>query len=115
VRVSHVERLPFDQHEVKALIAPRGLLETEALGDTWANPKGSRQTYAAAKEVYTFLGVPEKIGIFYREGGHQHGAADFNVLLDFADQLFFGKKSDRNFDANPFPDAPKGYDWSAPK
>jgi dienelactone hydrolase len=113
--IDKIDRLPFDQHEVKALCAPRALLETEALGDLWANPQGSRQSYAAAKEVYTFLGAPEKIAIVYREGGHAHNADDWTVLLDFADQLFFNKKSDRNFDANPFPEATKGYSWTAPK
>jgi dienelactone hydrolase len=115
IRVSHIDRLPIDQHELKALCAPRAFLETEALGDLWANPEGSRQTWLAAREVYKFLGVPEKIGIFYRQGQHQHNADDWNVLLDFADQIFLGKKSDRNFEANPFPNTPKTFDWSAPQ
>jgi hypothetical protein len=115
VRTSHIDRLPIDQHEVKALVAPRALLETEALGDLWANPEGSRQTYLAAKEVYKFLGVPEKIGIYYREGGHAHGPDDWTVLLDYADQLFYGKKSERNFDPNPFPNTPKTFGWTAPQ
>lgn len=113
-KISHIDRLPFDQHELKALCAPRAFLETEALGDLWANPEGSRQTYLAAKEVYKFLGAPEKIGLFYREGKHEHNADDWRVLLDFADQVFFGKKSDRNFDPNPFPDTPKTFTWTAP-
>jgi hypothetical protein len=112
--IGHIDQFPIDQHEVKALSAPRAFLETEALGDLWANPEGSRQTYLGAKEVYKFLGVPEKIGIYYRKGGHDHNADDWNVLLDFADQLFFGKKSDRNFDPNPFPDTPKTFEWTAP-
>jgi hypothetical protein len=113
--VDRQDRLPFDQHAVKALCAPRALLETEALGDLWANPEGSRLTYAAAKEVYAFLGAPDKIAIAYREGGHAHNADDWRVLLDFADQVFKGKKADRDFDANPFPAAPKRYSWTAPQ
>jgi dienelactone hydrolase len=115
VRTSRVERLPIDQHEVKALCAPRAFLETEALGDLWANPEGSRQTYLGAKAVYDFLGAGDRIGIYYREGKHEHNADDWNVLLDFADQLFFGKKTERKFDANPFPDTPKTFEWAAPK
>ena len=115
VRVSHINRLPIDQHEVKALCAPRAFLETEALGDLWANPEGSRQTYLGAREVYKFLGVPEKIGIYYRPGQHEHNADDWNVLLDFADQLFFGKKSERKFDGNPFPETAKTFKWVAPE
>jgi hypothetical protein len=112
--IGKIEQLPFDQHSVKALCAPRALLETEALGDLWANPQGSRQTYEAAKEVYKFLGAPERIAIVYREGGHAHNADDWNVLLDFADELFAGKKSGRDWDANPFKDAAKAYGWAAP-
>lgn len=113
--VDKVDRLPFDQHELKALCAPRALFETEALGDLWANPEGTRQSYAAAKEVYKFLGAPDKIAIVYREGVHAHTADDWKALLDFADQVFFGKKSDRDFDANPFPSTPKKFNWSAPQ
>ena len=112
--IDHQDQMPFDQHFVKALVAPRGLLTTEALGDLWANPEGTRQTHLAAKEVYTFLGAPDKIGIFYRPGGHEHGLDDWTVLLDYADQLFKGKKSDRDFNPKPFPDTPKTFSWTAP-
>lgn len=33
--------LPFDCHDLKALVAPRVLLDTEAAGDIWANPAGT--------------------------------------------------------------------------
>ncbi len=110
------EKLPLDQHFVKALVAPRALLETEALGDLWANPEGSRITYAGAKEVYKFLGAPEKLAIVYREGGHEHNFADWGVLLDYADVLFFKKKpaTERDWDGNPFPNSPKMFGWTAP-
>jgi dienelactone hydrolase len=114
VRTSRIERLPFDQHALKAACAPRAFLETEAMGDQWANPEGSRQTYAAAKEVYKFLGVPDRIAIVYREGGHAHNADDWTVLLDYADKVFFDKKSGRNFDENRFPETPKTFTWTAP-
>ena len=94
--------LPFDQHSLKALVAPRALLTTEALGDPWANPTGTWQTHAAAKEVYRCLDVPQRIGIWYREGGHQHGLADWTALLDFADWQFRGKQPATRFDSNPF-------------
>jgi dienelactone hydrolase len=115
--VGKIERLPIDQHEVKALCAPRALLTTEALGDLWANPEGSRQTHLAAKEVYKFLGAPDKIAIAYREGKHEHNADDWRVLLDFADEQFAGRKSGRDWDANPFKGeaaTAKAYGWQAP-
>jgi hypothetical protein len=87
-----IDRLPIDQHSVKALVAPRALLTTEALGDLWANPSGTQQTHLAAREVYAFLGAADKIGIAFREGGHEHNLADWQVLLDFADRQWFGKQ-----------------------
>ncbi|MEZ0267449.1 MAG: hypothetical protein ACAI43_22185 [Phycisphaerae bacterium] len=110
------EKLPLDQHFVKALVAPRAYLSTEALGDLWANPEGSRVTHSAAREVFKFLGADDKCAIAYREGGHAHNTADFTVLLDFADQVFFQKKpaTERDWDANPFPSAPKSFGWAAP-
>src|SRR5207302_10341184 len=50
------ERLPFDQHELVALVAPRPVLFTNATGDTWANPEGQFQVLQAAEPVYRMLG-----------------------------------------------------------
>jgi len=93
--------LPFDQHAVKAAVAPRALLSTEARGDVWASPHGTRLTYEAAREVYRFLGVGDRIGIWYRDGGHAHGLEDWMALLDFADLQFYGKVVPRDFDLSP--------------
>ncbi|MEI6167537.1 MAG: hypothetical protein WCS52_10105 [bacterium] len=94
--------LPFDQHFLKALIAPRALLTTEALGDLWANPTGTWQTYLAAREAFRFLNAEDKIGIAYREGGHSHDLADWIVFLDFMDWQFKGQRPDYSFARNPF-------------
>jgi hypothetical protein len=112
--VGREEELPFDQHAVKALIAPRALLTTEALADLWANPTGTWQTHLAAREVYRFLGVESRIGISYREGPHAHLLADWEAFLDFADWQFRGQAPARRFDACPFPDLPPAFSWSAP-
>ena len=112
--VGREAELPFDQHALKALVAPRALLSTEGLGDVWANPPGTWQTHAAAREVFRFLGVPDRIGICFREGGHAHELADWRVQLDFADWHFRGKQPGRRLDVNPFPDLPPAFRWSAP-
>jgi hypothetical protein len=98
---SEVE-LPFDQHFLKAMVAPRLLLTTEALGDLWANPTGAWETHAAARDVYRFLGIEDRIGIRYREGGHAHSKADWEVLLDFMDWQFRGRQPVFRYDQNPF-------------
>ncbi len=94
--------LPFDQHFLKALIAPRALLTTEALGDHWANPMGAWQSHRAAREVYAFLGAPQAIATAYREGGHEHNLADWRTLLDFCDVVFRGKARADVLELNPF-------------
>ena len=112
--IGRVERLPFDQHTVKALVAPRALLSTEALGDLWANPEGTQVTYLAAKEVYRFLKAEERIGIWFREGGHEHSLADWQAMLDFADWQLLGRKPVRAFDRLAFPAREGVYSWRCP-
>jgi dienelactone hydrolase len=94
--------LPFDQHFLKAAVAPRLLLTTEALGDLWANPTGTWKTHAAAREVYRFLEIEERAGIWYREGGHAHSRQDWETLLDFMDWHFRGRKPAFLYNADPF-------------
>lgn len=112
--VGRVEKLPFDQHSLKAAVAPRALLSSEALGDLWANPEGTWHTYRAAREVYRFLGAADRIGIVYRPGGHKQGLEDWAVLLDFADRELMGRKVRRDFQAPMFADSPSPFSWSAP-
>jgi len=107
--------LPFDQHSLKALVAPRCLLSTEAFGDLWANPTGTYQTYRAAREAYRFLGAEDRIGIWYREGPHQHGLEDWKAFLDFADWHLRGKAPSYSFNPNPFPELAPAHSWSAPE
>src|SRR6185437_6171722 len=112
--IGHVEQLPFDQHEVRALVAPRALLNTDGLGDVWANGPGTQETYLASLEVFKFLGVPQKIGLHWREGKHAHTLEDFTALLDFADHVLMGKPAAQDFTKLPFPNEPKAFGWSAP-
>lgn len=105
------DALPFDQHFLKALIAPRTLLTTEALQDQSANPPGAWLTHLAAREVYQFLGVEDRIAIAFRDGGHDHSMADWRTLLDFCASVFRGKPRADVLQVNPFPDSPVHFDW----
>lgn len=110
------DELPFDQHYLKAAVAPRALLTTEALADLHANPSGTWLTHRAAREVYAFLGAPDQIAVHFRAGGHEHGAEDFATLLDFADEVLLDKQPavKRDWNRNPFPKLPPPYAWKAP-
>jgi len=110
-------KLPFDQHFLKTLIAPRTLISVDALGDLWANPYGTQQSHRGAKPVFDFLGAGDKLGIYYRKGGHSQNKDDWRTLVDFADKIFFAKvpASGKRFDKLPFKDAPKPFSWSTPK
>lgn len=94
-------RLPFDQHCLVALMAPRPVLFSCAVEDTWSNPAGQFAMLQAASKVYQFLGVeglqatqmPEpgtivksRLGFFYRNGKHSTIAEDWHAFLEFADQ-----------------------------
>ena len=112
--IGHVDQLPFDQHEVKSLVAPRALLSTDSLDDLWANPLGTEVSYLASKQVFEFLGVGQKIGLHYRRSPHAQNAEDWAALLDFADWQLRGKQPARKFDELPFPHVPPAFKWAAP-
>jgi len=114
--IKNENRLPFDLHIAKSLIAPRPLLCTEALEDEWANTYGTQITWQAANEVYAFLGAKGKNAIHYREGKHEFNPIDWTVLLDFADEMLKGCKGNYTYPINNlyFPNAPLHYSWKAP-
>jgi hypothetical protein len=102
---ANLKDLPFDQHYIRALLAPRIVMSKEGLEDKWANPVGTQAIYQAAQPVFNLLGVPLHNAIYYRDGGHSYTAADFNVVLDFADFMWFNatiSAADR-FWQQPFP------------
>ena len=52
--------LPFDQHFLKALVAPRGLFCIESTDDLYANPQGTYATSNAVRPVYDLYGLEKK-------------------------------------------------------
>lgn len=91
-------QLPFDQHELLALIAPRQLLLFNGLSDPYSNVESAQQTFMAAREVFDFLGAKNSIGLHFRAGGHSFSADDWRALLDFADRQLRGHQTTMEFD-----------------
>jgi hypothetical protein len=70
---SEVIKLPFDMHEVLALIAPRPLfLSTSDEDFVFPNAGWSaRQSLARVEPIYRLLNVPDGIGSHFFNGGHK--------------------------------------------
>jgi dienelactone hydrolase len=107
-------KLPFDQHCLVALCAPRPVLFTNAVEDQWADPPGQFDVLKAASPAYEFLGVEgmkaekppppgqlvdSRLGYFIRPGQHSMTLEDWKVFLQFADKWLTGpnpKHENRN-------------------
>ncbi|MHA1618146.1 MAG: alpha/beta hydrolase family protein [Promethearchaeota archaeon] len=96
------ETLPFDQHFLRALVAPRLLLVTDALGDYWANPPGNQAMFLACQPVFDLLGVSDNNAQHFRKGGHGFLEEDFEVIFGFADKMFFDQSVSIDFYNLPF-------------
>ncbi len=109
-----VRRLPFDQHSLIALVAPRAFFNTTAADHLWENPDGTQQTYLAAREVYKFLNASDKAGIHYRPGTHNHSHEDWFAMVDFADKVLYGLPVTTDLEMLPYPIQSGIRSWSAP-
>ncbi|WP_448698751.1 acetylxylan esterase [Mucilaginibacter sp. AW1-3] len=93
--------LPFDQHMVISLVAPRPIYVASAEGDLNSNPKGEFMGALAASPVYKLLGtsglpvaimppvntpVVGRIAYHIRTGTHNVTDFDWTQYLNFADQ-----------------------------
>jgi hypothetical protein len=102
------ERLPVDQHELVALVAPRPVYVASAALDLWADPRGEYLACRAADSVSRLLGAEGftgalletgvgsspggSIGYHRRAGRHDITSVDWWHYLAFADRHFGARK-----------------------
>jgi len=95
--------LPFDQHELIALMAPRKVYVASAEEDLWADPKGEFLSAFHAGPVFQLYGLSiiesgqmpafhqpvfKDIGYHIRTGKHDVTEYDWERFMDFADKHF---------------------------
>jgi hypothetical protein len=66
-----VPKLPYDHHELMAMVAPRALLVTGNPDYEWLADESGHVGSKAAQEIWNALGVPDRFG-FSIVGGHSH-------------------------------------------
>ena len=101
--VGRESQLPFDQHSVLALVAPRLLHVASGSTDFWADPMGEHRSTVLANEVYQLYGNPKMdeafpevntpveagaIGYHLRQGPHLLTEYDWSCLLDHITHIF---------------------------
>lgn len=101
-----VSRMPVDQHELVALLAPRLVYVASASRDAWADPDAEFRACVEASPVYRLYGLdgPGRaerpgvaqplhggaIGYHLREGKHDLTVEDWRYYMDFADRHWRG-------------------------
>lgn len=102
--VDREAELPFDQHMLLGLIAPRPIYIASATRDSLADPKGEFLTAVHAEPIYRLLGlrgidtaawpptpdtpIGQSIGYHLRTGDHAITKYDWQQYLEFADRYF---------------------------
>lgn len=94
------EMLPFDQHYLLSLVAPRNLYVASASKDTWADPKSEFLCCTAINPVYALYNkkglvyndeypisgtklLDGDIGYHFREGCHYLSRYDWNTFMKY--------------------------------
>ena len=93
--VGREQELPFDQHTVLALVAPRILHVASGSTDFWADPVGEHRSTVMASEIYELYGNPQMpeqfpdvntpvtagaVGYHLRQGPHLLTEYDWSCL-----------------------------------
>ena len=100
----NVYKLPFDQHELMAMVAPRALLETGNASQYWLSNGSNYVSARATQRIYDTLGIGDRFG-FFIDGIHAHCATlpiENAPLTAFIDKFMLGQ-ANANSDVEVYP------------
>jgi hypothetical protein len=103
----NVYKMPFDQHELMALVAPRALLQTGNASQYWLSNGSAYVSSRATQEVFNTLGIGDRFG-FFIDGNHGHCATnpiENAPVAAFFQKFLLGQKSvNTDVEVIPTPD-----------
>jgi hypothetical protein len=103
--MGRIDEMPFDQHFLLALAAPRPLAVASATLDRWADPRGEFLSCVNVAPVYKLFGfeglgteempspgkgIYNTVSYHIREGKHDQTPLDWEVYMDLADRYIKG-------------------------
>ncbi len=93
-RGDSVYRLPYDQHELCAMVCPRALLLLGNPDFEWLADASMETSAQAAHRVWQFFGIPDRMA-WDIVGGHGHcqlPESQFPIVESFLDRFLLGKQ-----------------------
>ena len=116
---SAVTKLPYDHHELMAMVAPRALFVTGNPDYEWLADESGYVASKAAYEVYKALGIPDRFG-FSIVAGYQHCIVPDSQIPEieaFVDKFLLGDTTaNTNIATSPYnTDLSPWITWKSPK
>ena len=114
-----VARLPFDHHQLMAIIAPRALLVIGNPDMEWLAEESGHVGCKAAKKVWEAFGVPDRFG-FSKVGHSDHCVlpeSQRSEIIAFVEKFLLGDTSaNTNIEISPYdPDLTPWIPWDVPE
>jgi len=102
----NVYKLPYDEDELMALVAPRALLQTGNASQYWLSNGSAYISSRATQQIYNALGIGDRFG-FFIDGIHAHCATlpiENAPITAFIDKFMLGQAGvDTDVEVYPTP------------
>lgn len=83
--INNENEMPFDQHMLLALMAPRNVYVSSSSEDLWADPEKEREGLERAQHIFDVCGG--KTAYHIKEGPHSITPYDWEKFMDFIDKI----------------------------